>query len=100
MGQHMSVFHSSKSVQAMNLKLGRDVISMLKMCMSLVTFLSKKKKKKQKQNYSFFHLANFEVSLQYGVGSLCNQLINSSQSIQASNLKLCSDVTSTLKMCM
>ena len=53
MGQHMSVFHSSKSVQAMNLKLGRDVISMLKMCMSLVTFLSKKKKKNRNKTTAF-----------------------------------------------
>ena len=40
---------------------------------------------------------SFEAKLQYRVEILCN---NSSQSFQAINLKLCTDVTSILKMRM
>ena len=115
-------------------------------------------KKKLWQKYGIFDLDNFQIRLQYGVASLCNQLlsgfsnnqfetlhrcytrieyvyvtffageniifdkirhfdlvnfevrfhiwgnrvcvINSSQSFQTSNLKLCTNVTSILKMCM
>ena len=77
-----------------------------------------KTKKKKKKKYNTLDLDNFEVMLQYGVSSLCNQLLlefsaryrlkyclkgslNPKQPTnQAINLKLCTDVTSLLKMCM
>ena len=43
------------------------------------------------KHYGIFDLANFEVRLQYRVASLCNQAIS---------LKLSTDITGILKMCM
>ena len=59
----------------------------------------------EQQNYSILDLDNFQVWLQYGVASLCNQLLpefssNQFETFQASNLKLFTDVISMLKMCM
>ena len=49
------------------------------------------------QNYGILDLDNFQVSLQYGVASLCNQLLTEFSSNQ---FEIFQEVISILKMCM
>ena len=49
------------------------------------------------QNYGILDLDNFQVRLQYGVASLCNQLLPEFSSNQFENLHRCICI---LKMCM